>query len=256
MSKTLAGLLNLSYSQAHRKLNAGVDWTVSELQTVADHFDEPLASIGLDASGSGFDEHPASDALVGNFVVVPGEHEFPCKLWVGEQLHTTRKVDFVAYQEGERWHVVETSACPDGVARHRVNRLEIIVKQPIMPSVAIIDDEKGFADNLRDFLNESGFRATAFYNAVSLERVLQDQTFDGYIVDWILGERTAENLIKQIRHTISPLAPIFLLTGEVTTGVVDESELARVIMTFDVQCREKPIRLPTFTAELLKSLGA
>ncbi len=52
------------------------------------------------------------------------------------------------------------------------------------------------------------------------------------------------------------MAPIFLLTGEVASGRADEDELARVIIQLDVQCREKPVRLPTFTAELHKALGA
>jgi len=254
-SKTLAEVLNLSYSQAHRKLNTGVDWTIGQLRIVAEHFDESLASIGLDGAAS-FDEPAAGEPQPGLFVVVPGEHELPCQIWVGEQLHTTRKVDYVAYEHEGVWRAVAAHTCPDNVARRRIHKLEIVVKQPFMPTIAIVDDEKGFADNMCEFLNESGFQATAFYSAAALERVLQERSYDGYIIDWILGDRTAENLIKRIRHSDSPVAPVFLLTGEVTTGLVDESELARVIMALDVQCREKPIRLPTFSAELLKAVGS
>lgn len=50
--------------------------------------------------------------------------------------------------------------------------------------------------------------------------------------------------------------PVYLLTGEVITGRVDESEAARVIKQFGVQWKEKPIRMATFAAELQKTLGA
>lgn len=255
-SRKLGEILNLSYSQAHRKLNTGADWTIGQLQVVAEYFDESLASVGLGEGTAGADGQPAGTMEQGTFIVVPEQHEYPCVLWVGEQLHTTRKVDFVAYQENEQWRVAETQQCPNNVVRYKINKLEIVLKQPLVPTVAIVDDEQGFADNMRDYLNESGFKATAFYNAVSLERELHERTYDGYIIDWILGQRTAEGLIKQIRYSSSPLAPIFLLTGEVSSGRADQDELARVIIQLDVQIREKPVRLPTFTAELHKALGA
>ena len=256
-SKKLGEILNLSYSQAHRKLNTDADWTIAQLQVVAEYFGESLALMGLGEVTAGSDGQPAGTRVHGLFVVVAGQHEYPCVLWVGEQLHTARRVDFVAYQNRAEWRVVETLQCPDNVVRYKINKLEIVLKQLQVPTVAIVDDEKGFADNMRDFLNESGFKATAFYNATSLERILQEgTTFDGYIIDWILGQRTAEGLIKQIRFSPSQAAPIFLLTGEVSTGRADQDELARLIIQLDVQIREKPVRLPTFTAELHKALGA
>ncbi|MDM5182065.1 helix-turn-helix domain-containing protein [Massilia sp. DJPM01] len=257
-SKKLGEILNLSYSQAHRKLNTGADWTIAQLQVVAEYFGESLASVGLGEVTAGSDGQPAGMMEQGLFVAAAGQHEYPCVMWVGEQLHTARRVDFVAYQDKEKWRVVETLQCPDNVVRYKVNKLEIVLKQPHVPTVAVVDDEQGFADNMRDFLNESGFKATVFYNATSIERVLHEgATFDGYILDWILGQRTAEGLIKQIRYSASPAAPIFLLTGEVASGLADEEELARVITQLDVQIREKPVRLnQTFTAELHKAFGA
>ena len=255
-SKKLADIMNLSYSQAHRKLNGGVDWTIGQLKVVAEYFGESLASIGLGDNGvSGADERSAGAVQEGTFVVAGGQFSHPCMIWVGEQLHVLGKAEFVALHEGDAWRVVEARHSPDNVVRHKVNKLEIMLKQQAWPTVAIVDDEVAFADNLCEYLNESGFRATAFYNPISLERELHERTFDGYIIDWVLGDRTAEDLIKQIRHSASPVVPVFLLTGELNTGKVEESELARVIRQLDVQWREKPIRLATFSAELQKALG-
>jgi CheY-like chemotaxis protein len=256
-SRQLASILNLSYSQAHRKLNGGVDWTIGQLKVVAEHFGESLGSIGVGARGDSTvaQEEPPGEMQEGTFVLRDG-FTCQCLIWVGEQLHTLGKVDFVAVHNSEGWQVVEAQHSPDNVVRHRVNKLEIVLKRQAVPTVAIVDDEQAFADNLTEYLSESGFLATAYYDSASFEQALKGRTFDGYIIDWVLGDRTAEELIKQIRNSENPLAPIYLLTGELNTGMVLESELARVIRQLDVQWREKPIRLATFCAELQKALGA
>lgn len=249
-SKTLSTILRLSYSQAHRKMGGDVDWTVSELKQIAEHFGESLSTVGF-----GGDEDTESIAYRGTLVLHGGEYHFPCLVWVGEPLASNAKVDFVATRNGEEWVVFEASKCPEKTARLRVNKLELVVTQPPAPTIAIVDDEQGFADNLCEYLNDSGFQAQAFYNPISLERAMEDQAFDGYVIDWILGDRTAEQLIRKIRLSATQDVPIYLLTGEVATGLVDESEAARVIKQLGVQWKEKPIRLATFAAELQKSLG-
>lgn len=254
-AKKLGQILGLSYSQAHRKLKSGVGWTLEQLQVVALFFGESLASIGLVEVSAG-SERPAGTMAEGLFVVSAGQHEYPCILWFGEQLHTARRADFVAYQQGDAWRVVETFQCPAGVVRHKINKLEIVLRQHQEPAVAILDDDHAAADNLRDFLIDNGFKATAFYSPTALERTVQEGTaFDGYIINWILGPRTAEGLIKQIRFSLNPAAPIFVLTEEASNNLADQDELARVILQLDVQVREKPVRLRTFTAELNKAIG-
>lgn len=250
-SKKLADILNLSYSQAHRKLNGGVDWTVSQLQIVADFFGESLGAIGL---GAGDIAHNAP--LRAHLSLSAESTRYACLVWVGEQLSPSAKVDFVALRDGEEWHVVDPSRCPEKALRFRVNKLELVVKVPPVPLVAVIDDDRDFTDNMCEFLNESGFQAQAFYNAPALERAMEDRSYDGYVIDWILGDKTAESLIRKIRLAATQDVPIYLLTGEVVTGLVEESEAARVIKQFGVQWKEKPIRLATFAAELQKSLGA
>jgi CheY-like chemotaxis protein len=254
-SKKLSSILGLGYSQAHRKMTGDADWTINQLQIVAEYFGESLTSIGLGESrAEDARDYTAGTMQEGLFVVGQGQFTFPCMIWIGEPLHTIGKAEFVALRDNEGWRVVEAHQCPENAAKHRVNKLEILFKQAA-PTVAIVDDEAGFADNLCEHLNDDGFQATAFYSGLSLERELNNRTFDGYIIDWILGDRTAEALIKQIRSSTDPMVPIFLLTGELNTGRVEESELARVIKQLNVEWREKPIRLATFSAELQKALG-
>lgn len=254
-SKKLAEIFDQSYSQAHRKLNGGVRWTVAQLQFLAEYFGGTIGDLNLGQE----DNHAGGgerDALPATLVLGAKTIELPCLVWVGDPLKALTQVDLVALREDDRWQVVESAQCPERVVRYRVCKLEIVVKQPPAPTVAILDDESGFADNLCEFLNENGFMAQAFYTAASLEKAIEAGRFDGYVIDWILGNRTAEGLIRKIRFTMAQDVPIYLLTGEVVTGLVHESEAARVIKEFDVLWRDKPIRLPLFAAELHKAISA
>lgn len=91
-SRKLAEILNLSYSQAHRKLNGGVDWTIGQLQIVADYFGESLSVIGL---GGGED---SNSGVAHRATVTLGQEcmQYPCLVWVGEPLGANARVDFSA----------------------------------------------------------------------------------------------------------------------------------------------------------------
>ncbi|MPQ55143.1 helix-turn-helix domain-containing protein [Duganella sp. FT27W] len=251
-SKKLAEILGLSYSQAHRKLNGGVDWTIGQVRTVADFFNERLDNVGLGGAGGG----NATDASRATLTMGADGARYPCMVWIGEQLSTRAKVDFVVIAEGDGWAVIESSRCLDDAARYRVNKLEIVVENPFAPTVAIVDDERGFADSLCDYLNDSGLRAVPFYDLASFERSMAEREYDGYVMDWILGERTSESLIKKIRLSETNAVPIYVLSGKVASGDVAEAEAARAIRQLDVHWRDKPIRMATFAAELQKTLGA
>jgi CheY-like chemotaxis protein len=254
-SNKLGEILDLSYSQAHRIINGG-DWTVRQLSAVAEYFGETLSSLisGREAPVSFSVEQ--TDEKARDAIFVLGVYQLPCKVWVGVPLfHLPRNTDYVATETKDGWRVVEAAACQHDAQIFKVERLEITITSPHAPAIAVIDDEKPSADNLRDYLNDSGFQATSFYDAATVERASQDNTYDGFVIDWILGDRTAEQLIRQIRASINPTAPIILLTGEYDSGRVNVSDVARVVRQFDVVYQEKPTRLPVIAAELSKALG-
>jgi len=254
-SKKLSEILDLSYSQAHRIISGG-DWTVRQLSSVAEHFGETLSSLIIwrETLASFASEDVETEAHDATFEL--SSRQLPCRVWIGAPLfHLPRNVDYVAIETEGAWHVVEAIGSPEDAQRYKVEKLEIEIKRPHVPAIAIVDDEKPSADNLRDFLNDSGFHATSFYDSSAVERATQDYVFDGFVIDWILGDRTAESLIKQIRSSINPTAPIILLTGEYQSGRVNVSDVARVVRQFDVVYQEKPTRSPMIAAELSKALG-
>lgn len=252
LSKKLAEILGLSYSQAHRKLNGGVDWTVGQVQTVADFFNERTETIGVGLPGGG----GSANAVRATLTLGADGASYSCLVWIGAELSSSAKVDFVVIEEGGQWAVIESARCPGDAPLYRVNKLEIVVEHPFAPTVAIVDDERGFADSLCEYLNDSGLRAVPFYDLASLERSMDERGYDGYVMDWILGERSSESLIKKIRLSEAEDVPVYVLSAKVATGLVAEAEAARAIRQLDVHWRDKPIRMATFAAELQKTLGA
>jgi CheY-like chemotaxis protein len=251
-SNKLAEILELSYSQAHRILNGG-DWTILQLSAVAEHFGENLRTLLVGPETPVvISLGPDKESREADFII--GEHHVPCRVSLGAQLfNPPRNVDYVAIETPDGLEVVSSELCPEHAKKFKIERLEISIRQPNAPAIAVIDDEKPSADNLRDYLNDCGFQATAFYDSVALEKANQERKFDGYVIDWILGEKTSESLIQQIRTSVNPSASIILLTGQYDSSRMNVSEVARVVRQFDVVYQEKPTRSPVIAAELSKA---
>jgi DNA-binding response OmpR family regulator len=155
--------------------------------------------------------------------------------------------------------VCEASAATDNVKYYKVKKLELTLKETQKLSVAVLDDDEASADSLSEYLAEVGFHADAYYD---LETLIQEVTegpsgqFDAFVIDWLISGRTAESLIQVIRGKENHKTPIFLLTGEISTGRALESDVARIIMNYNVSLHEKPTRLSIIAAELSKTLGA
>ncbi|AMP07575.1 helix-turn-helix domain-containing protein [Collimonas pratensis] len=251
-SKELTRILNLSFSHAHRKLKGTSPWTLEQLKKISEHFNEPVGTLDLTHYSSATTEN---DGEIHDAIFVVGERELSCIAWIGGQAAIQHRAEFVALKTEHGWRIVENCPALDGSApRHQVEKIEIHVHQPHLPSIAVIDDDKNSADNLRDYLNETGFKATSFYSHASLEAAMQETEFDGYVVDWLLGSTTTEQLIRSIRLSYNSAAPIILLTGQLITGKANESDVARVIVQFNVICQEKPTRLSIIAAELSSTI--
>ena len=104
----------------------------------------------------------------------------------------------------------------------------------------MLDDEADVAKGLASGLMDQGFEAVPFAGAAQLEAALQLESFDGYVVDWVLGRGTAHELLAKLRAQ-SPAAPIALLTGKVGTPGVDEKAIATAIQQLGLLFMQKPV---------------
>ena len=248
----LCRVLDLSFSQGHRKLRGNSPWTLSQIKKVAEAFGEPAAQLFgaqmLDPGMVGAKAHEA--------VFCVGAAEIACTAWIGAALEEGSRPEFVACLKHGQWRVVRHEGALYQNASE-VHKIEIYPRrsETDKPLVAVVDDDCASADNLRDYLERSGFTATALYGLQAFNDALQTQVFDAVVIDWLFGDQTAAATIRAVRASENPDAPIFVLTGELLTGKASESEISEVIRQFDVACYEKPARLAILVADLSKRLN-
>ncbi|MGF6598056.1 CheY-like chemotaxis protein/transcriptional regulator with XRE-family HTH domain [Paraburkholderia sp. GAS448] len=248
----LCRILDLSFSQGHRKLRGNSPWTLSQIKKVAEAFGEPAAQLfgaqSLDPGMVGAIAHEAVFSI--------GAVDLACTAWIGVPLEAGSRPEFIAYSKLDQWRVVRY----DGALYQNafeVHKIEIYPRraETDKPLIAVVDDDQASADNLRDYLERNGFAAMALYGLSAFNDALQSQVFDGIVIDWLFGNQTSATAIRAVRASENPDAPIFVLTGELLTGKASESEISDVIRNYDVACYEKPARMAILVADLSKRLN-
>lgn len=248
----LCRILDLSFSQGHRKLRGNSPWTLTQIKKVAEAFGEPAGQLfGGEALDPGVIGASAQEALL-----CVSAAELPCTAWVGVRVEPGTRPEFVAYEKQGQWRVVR----PDGSLyqnAREVHKIEIYPRraETDKPLIAVVDDDHASADNLRDYLAHCGYAALALYGLTAFEAALEQQVFDGVVIDWLFGNQTAAEAIRRVRASENPDAPIFVLTGELMTGKASESEISQVVRNFNVACYEKPARMAILVADLSKRLN-
>ena len=228
-SAHIAELLKLSYHQAHRRVAGSAPWSLEELQAVAAHHGETLVDL--------FGEQKSADYETA--VLIAGPLRVTCRLWPGQPLAQHRPGDLIALKGGSEWVVMVAGDTPTPQAC-TVRRL-IIEPKPDRPRrFAILDDDIDVARGLAAGLVELGFEAIAFATEAQLEAALQFDSFDGYVIDWVLANGTAEALVAKLRSQ-SPTCPIALLTGKAGSKEVDEKALVGAIEQHGLLFLQKPV---------------
>jgi ActR/RegA family two-component response regulator len=228
-SAHIAGLLNLSYHQAHRRMMGTAPWSLEELQAVAAHHGETLVDL--------FGEQRSADYETA--VLIAGPLRVTCRLWPGQPLAQHRPGDLIALKGGTEWVVMVAGDTPTPQAC-TVRRL-IIEPKPGRPRrFAILDDDIDVARGLAAGLVELGFEASAFTTEAQLDAALQFDSFDAYVIDWVLASGTADALIAKLRGQ-NATCPIAVLTGKAGSKDLDEKELVAAIELHGLLFLQKPV---------------
>ncbi|MBQ7476465.1 MAG: response regulator [Selenomonadaceae bacterium] len=95
----------------------------------------------------------------------------------------------------------------------------------------IVDDDFHTCDSLTEMLNNLGMRSewtTSPREAIFRTRkaVNSNDSFDVYIVDWLMPELNGIETVRQIRKIAGDSAPILILTAYDYTDIVDEAKTA------------------------------
>ena len=242
-SAHIAGLLTLSYHQAHRRMTGIAPWSLEELQAVASHHGETLVDL--------FSAQKSADYETA--LLIAGPLRVTCRLWPGQPLAQHRPGDLIAIKGGSEWVVMVAGDTPTPQAC-AVRRLVIEPKPDRPRRFAILDDDIDVARGLAAGLVELGFEATAFTTDAQLDAALQFDTFDAYVIDWVLANGTADSVVAKLRSQ-SATCPIALLTGKAGSKDVDEKELVSAIEQHGLLFLQKPVTASIAASQFISAFA-
>ncbi|WP_345541609.1 helix-turn-helix domain-containing protein [Variovorax defluvii] len=241
-------VLGLSYSQGHRRLTTDATWTLEELGTLAEYYGESLSdmvSLGR------------SEAMLGAMLKI-GSTLVPCRFARGPAVHKPRPNALVATLIDSDWYVVPATS-ELATQAYDIVRMVIEPSSALSRRIAVLDDHADSAATIAGYLKSAGYDPTPFTDLRSITAAAEGRSFDGYVLDWILekdGTRnTVHDLVASIRSRDTH-CPIVVLTGEVQTGVADETDIATAMARYRLKFFEKPARLPIISAALAASFAA
>jgi CheY-like chemotaxis protein len=259
LAETLAVILGISRSHAYKKLSLDkkkqVNFTIAQTQAIEEHYGVPILEASLAALSSGVPTGENAVRQVNALFTIAGR-ELPCKVLIGEKVAPPDSaLRYIAWLDAGRWVIGEIEATLPSGPIFRVDQLELITTaapQKARGRIAILEDERGFADNLRDFLNASGYTATTFYDVASLFDAISRTVFDAFLLDWVIGSSTSEMIIAKIRRSPSSAAPITIMTG-VLTETIDAAGI--MADRYAVSVLHKPLSMKTLLASISAQLA-
>ncbi len=103
--------------------------------------------------------------------------------------------------------------------------------------ILVVDDENKIADVLAERLGLRGFDATPVYDGISALTRLQDETFDGVVLDLRLPDIHGIEILRLIKER-SPGLKIVILSGHGT-----EQDFKACLKLGAVACFRKPAKI-------------
>lgn len=239
---TIADVLGVAYTLAYRRMNGTVAWELEEVERVAKHYGESLATV--------FAEQGASEEVAG--MLVAGPVRVPCHLVPGNALRDPTRNSLVAVRLGDQWMVVPAtdvgaSQCFDIVS------MRVVGVGDRRWRIAVLDDDADETNNLAQHFSDRGCEVEAFTRVDDLVPSMRLRPFDGFVIDWMLAEGSAAELVGMIRADDKD-CPIAVLTGKIQSDVMIEPAVAEAVSTYKLLFFEKPTRLPIVSAQLLQAL--
>jgi len=118
----------------------------------------------------------------------------------------------------------------------------------LLPKVLIVDDEPGIRFGVRDFLESEGFEVEEAESTAAAERLVREQHPDAMVLDHMLPDGTALELLPRIRE-IDATLPVVVLTGHATIDLA-----VRAVKEGADQFLAKPVELPALVVMLRRLL--
>ncbi|HEX9187152.1 MAG TPA: sigma-54 dependent transcriptional regulator [Vicinamibacteria bacterium] len=107
-----------------------------------------------------------------------------------------------------------------------------------MPKILIVDDEPGIRFGVRDFLESEGLEVDEAETVAGAERAVREGRPDAIVLDHMLPDGTALDLLPRLRE-IDSSVPVVVLTGHATIDLA-----VRAVKEGADQFLAKPVELP------------
>jgi ActR/RegA family two-component response regulator len=240
---TIAEVLAVPYTPAYRRMNGTVAWEIEEVEKIAAHFGESLADVFVNRQP--MDEFPA--------ILVAGPVRVPCRLVPGSAVRDPDRNSLVAVRLGEQWMVVPAPEAGVGPC-FEVSSMRVLGNGERRWRIAVLDDDAEETSSLAQHFSDRGCEVQAFTRVDDLVPSMKLRPFDGFVIDWILAEGSAAELVGMIRADDRD-CPIAVLTGKIRSDVMIEPAVAEAVSTYKLFFFEKPTRLPIISAQLLQALA-
>jgi DNA-binding NtrC family response regulator len=117
-----------------------------------------------------------------------------------------------------------------------------------LPKILIVDDEPGIRFGVRDFLEAEGLEVEEADSAASAEKGVREFHPDAVVLDHMLPDGTALELLPKIRE-IDPTVPVVVLTGHATIDLA-----VRAVKEGADQFLAKPVELPALLVMIRRLL--
>jgi CheY-like chemotaxis protein len=224
----LEAALGMAYQQVRRRMLGDTSWGSDELRRLASHFAEPVLSL----LGSWVDKETGQRATL----QVGGTAQV-CFFWPAAEAERVGVFVAVPGEDADDWKVILAT---EAGSRPTVGIRRLLLELAPPRRVAVIDEDANTVDAIVEFLRLKGLDAVSFTQAEQLRTALETTNFDGFILEWVLGDDRAIDLLPLIRRK-NPTGPVIILTGQVGVGV-QESEIAQATANYRAQLYEKPSR--------------
>ncbi len=117
-----------------------------------------------------------------------------------------------------------------------------------MARILIVDDEPGIRFGVRDFLESEGFEVDEADTAAGAERLVRESRPDAVVLDHMLPDGTALDLLPRLKEA-DPALPVVVLTGHATIDLA-----VRAVKEGADQFLAKPVELPALALMLQRLL--
>lgn len=239
---TISTVLNMTSTQAHRKLKGESSWEVEQLLMVLSHLNFPAKAF-FSLVCDGITE--IHDGMFNNIL--------PCKIYLTQK---QIKSDYSAFRINNEWFVYHQKDIPGNIfekinSNINVAWVELVPAHlPIIqpnPKIAIMDDDFVICETLKQLLSDD-YNILTFNSIHTIKQAISETNIDGIILDWITPEGSSYRLIDEIRKSQNPNIPIIIMTGK---GAEVDIEISKAIDNFDIiGPLQKPVRTEVLRSQL------